>query len=390
MNDYAQPQPANNYNLLMISGDSSIARNRDSAFMQMLSRFSQHWQRIDILTPSAPDARTAVLFDRVHVHPAPGHRALQPVFIRQKGTALLRERPYHLVTSHDYGFFYNSIGALWLLRGRNIPLVSEILHVEGYPRATNLRERSWRAVAMRYLPWMTRRVAGIRVMNQHEVPDLLRRMGVPDEKIMVLPALYLDFDIYRPLPDSSPKRDILFVGRLSQNKGVFILLEALRQVRDTHPQIRLGLRGEGPLRESIQAYVAEHGLQANVLELPRVTDTRDMARLYNEARMLVCASTVEGGPRVTAEAMACGIPVISTPVGVMPELIRSGENGYLFNWDASELAGQIRHLLDSPAEAARIAEAGRVAVQPFQADAIIARYAGAYHRLIADSMRASP
>src|SRR5689334_343028 len=119
-------------NLLMLSGDSSAARGRGGAFTDMLRRFSAHWSRIDILTPSAPDASERVLYGNVYVHPSPWHRLWQPLFIRRKGTQLMAERHYDLVTSHDFGFFYNGLGAWALLRNQpDMPLVSEIHHVEG-------------------------------------------------------------------------------------------------------------------------------------------------------------------------------------------------------------------------------------------------------------------
>src|SRR5690606_19365350 len=117
-------QPRSAYNLLMLSGDSSIARGIDGAFHQMLGRFSQYWNRIDILTPTAPDATERIIHDNVFVHPAPHHRLLQALFIKQKGEALFKERAYHLIVSHDFGFFYNGIGAYWLLRDKKVPLVS--------------------------------------------------------------------------------------------------------------------------------------------------------------------------------------------------------------------------------------------------------------------------
>jgi glycosyltransferase involved in cell wall biosynthesis len=373
------------YNLLMLSGDNSIARGIDSTFSEMLAQFSAYWQRIDILTPTAPDATTQVIHDNVHVHPAPHHRLLQPYFIHQKGTQLLAERPYHLVTSHDYGFFYNGLGAWWLLKNREIPLVSEIHHVEGYPKAVSLRERLWRAAAMRYLPWIEPHVAAFRVVHHSQVPDFLRELSIPDEKILVLHSLYLDFDVFQPLPDvqAHPAYDVLFVGRLTANKGLPILLDAIQQVTTTHPQTTLAIRGAGSLESAIRQRIITEGLQSNVQFLPRVRSSAEMAAVYNRARMLVCASTVEGNPRVTAEAMACGVPVISTPVGIMPELITHGENGFLFQWDADALAGYIRQLLDDDSLRQRIARAGREAVQPFDAASMIQRYAEGYHRLIA-------
>jgi glycosyltransferase involved in cell wall biosynthesis len=370
----------------MLSGDNSIARGIDSTFYEMLAHFSACWQRIDILTPAAPDAAPRVIHENVYVHPAPYHRLLQPLFIRRKGAQLLRERAYHLVSSHDYGFFYNGLGAYWLLKNRAIPLVSEIHHIEGYPQAVSLRERLWRAAAVRYLPWIEPHVTAFRVVHEGQVPAFLRDLGIPAEKILVRHSLYIDYETFQPLPDlqRNPAYDVLFVGRLADNKGVPLLLEAIRRVTVTHPDVTLAIRGSGPLEDPLRARIAAAGLQSNVEFLPRVASSKEMAQVYNRARMLVCASTVEGNPRVTVEAMACGVPVLSTPVGIMPELITPGENGFLFPWnDADALADLIRQLLDTPALRQRIAEAGRQSVQHFDAETIIGHYARGYHQIIA-------
>jgi glycosyltransferase involved in cell wall biosynthesis len=116
--------------------------------------------------------------------------------------------------------------------------------------------------------------------------------------------------------------------------------------------------------------------------VPRVPDAAGLARLYNEARLLVCASTVEGGPRVTAEAMACGTPVLTTPVGLMPEIITSGVNGVLIERDPAALAAHLLDLLADDDRRARLGEAGRQAVQRFDADTVIANYARGYHGVI--------
>jgi len=368
-------------NLLMISGDSSIAHRSDGAFYEMLRRFAPYWSRIDILTPQADGASSRVIHEHVHVHPSPWHRALQPLYIRQKGAALLRERPYTLVTSHDFGFFYNSIGALMLLRGTTIPLVSEIHHVEGYPTATTLREKLWRATAMRYLPWLSHHVTGFRVVNRREVPELLKKLGVPTSKIHVLSSLYLDLNTYCPLPDVPKTYDVLFVGRLATNKGVDVLLQAFAQLTQSHPQATLALRGDGPLKSSLIAEASALGIADKLHFVPRQTDNVSMVRLYNSARMLVCASTVEGNPRVTAEAMACGTLVLSTPVGIMPELIRDGDNGFLVPRDVDGLASAMRRVLDAPEFAANMAAAGREAVLSYEATVTIRAYAEGLQRI---------
>ncbi len=366
----------------MLSGDASPAQGQQGTFYHMLRHFSTHWDRVDILCPRAPDATPRTIHDNVHLHPSPWPRLLQPVFIARRGHDLLAARDYALIVSHDFGLFYNGIGAWWLARQGGVPYVSELHHVEGYPRAVTWRERVYRALAMRYIRWVWRRAAAIRVVNQGEMPALLRAQGVPDDKILVLSSLYIDFDVFKPLPDAAPRYDVLFVGRLASNKGLPTILAALAQVRQTHPDVRLGIRGDGPLRPQVEQQIAALGLAAHVAFIPRVAGPDDLARLYNQARMLVCASTAEGGPRVTVEAMACGTPVISTPVGVMADLMEDGKSLLVFHWDADELAAKIRLLLDREIIRQQLGHNGQAAVQGFEAEAVIGAYARGYQALV--------
>jgi glycosyltransferase involved in cell wall biosynthesis len=318
----------------------------------------------------------------VHIHPSPLTVLLQPFFILWKGRKLLAERPYALITSHDFGFFYNGIGAWLLTWRRNIPYVSEIHHIEGHPFALTRRELVYRWLARWYIRWSARRVAAFRVVNRSEVPDFLRDEDVPKEKILILPSMYIDFEIFHPQPDVSPQYDVLFVGRFVSNKGILTILEAVAQVRETHPEVRLALLGDGPLRDKIVTKIDEYHLHEHVTIIPRADTPADVARLYNQSKMVVCASTSEGGPRVTVEAMACGTPVISTPVGIMRDLMESGMNFLVFNWHAEPLAEAIRLLLDDDNMRRQLGENGEIAVQGFRADHVIEQYARGYHDLI--------
>lgn len=369
-------------NLMMIGGDNLLARGIKTTQYQMLRHFSRHWDRIDIISLGGSGAAERVIYDNVHIHPSPLARWQYPLHIVRQGRALLAEREYALVVSHDFGLFYTGVSAWWMLRGSDVPLVSEIHHVEGYPIPVSLRERFYRLTARVYIPWMWHHVAAIRVVNHVEILTYLRSVGVPDEKILVLPSLYLDFDQLHPMPGIEPEYDVLFVGRLVSNKGLFTILDALRMVKREVPNVKLGIRGEGPLRHRLEARARELGLAENVVFIPRLENPEDVAQLYCGARMLVCASTAEGGPRVTAEAMACGVPVISTPVGIMPELVEDGVNGLLFRWDAAELAQKILALLSDDDLRRQLGERGREAVQPFKAEDIIRNYAQGYHDLI--------
>jgi glycosyltransferase involved in cell wall biosynthesis len=379
-------------NLLMLSGDSSIARGEQGAFYHLLRRFSAYWTRIDVICPPSPGATERAIHENVYAHPSPLPKALQPVFIRRKGGQLLREHHHDLITSHDFGLFYNGIGAWWLHRRFGAPVVSEIHHIEGFPRAVTRKESFYCWLAERfYIPWAGRWVAAFRVVNQGYA-DLLEKTHAVAPPALLLYSMYIDFDLFQPRPNAPRDYDLIFVGRFAPNKGLFTLLDALAQVKTTHPQAQLGLLGRGSLEAEIRAMIDELGLRENVTINTEFVTPEALAEFYCSAGMLVCASTAEGGPRVAVEAMACGTPVISTPVGLMRDELGDdldfvGDPGAVtalrFWWDATQLAQSIRLLLDDDAFRRQVGENGRLAVQHFQADQVIEAYALAYHALIA-------
>lgn len=129
-----------------------------------------------------------------------------------------------------------------------------------------------------------------------------------------------------PVPDV-PR--LVCVGRLCEQKGQLLLLEAARQLAQRGLGFELVLAGDGELRAPIEALVARHGLQAQV----RITGWVSGARVREEllaARALVLPSFAEGLPVVIMEAMALRRPVLTTYVAGIPELVQSGENGWLF------------------------------------------------------------
>ena len=77
-------EPDSKMNLLMLSGDSSVAQGRESTFYRMLHRFSMHWERVDVICPRAKDAEARTVHGNVYLHPSPWHKARQPWFIKQK------------------------------------------------------------------------------------------------------------------------------------------------------------------------------------------------------------------------------------------------------------------------------------------------------------------
>ncbi|MHB2081209.1 glycosyltransferase [Pseudomonas asiatica] len=143
---------------------------------------------------------------------------------------------------------------------------------------------------------------------------------------------------------------LVCVGRLCEQKGQLLLLEAARVLAARSIAFELVLAGDGEMRGQIEALIARHGLQQQV----RITGWLSSAQVREEilaARALVLPSFAEGLPVVIMEAMALRRPVLTTYVAGIPELVRPGENGWLFPAGAvDELAAAMADCLAQPAE----------------------------------------
>jgi len=167
------------------------------------------------------------------------------------------------------------------------------------------------------------------------VADDLRRLGGPGLKLEVIhnPVLDNTHPPVTPLADLHPwllnpaVRVVLSVSRLSPEKDLPVLLLAFARLHARQPQLRLLMAGDGPERDRLQAWVDEHGLQA-VVQLPgRVS--QPMAWMA-QAAVFALSSRFEGFGNVLVEAMAAGVPVVSTDCPVGPrEILEDGRHGRL-------------------------------------------------------------
>ena len=115
-------------NLLMITGDRSLAQGKVGAFYSTLEEFSKHWDRIDIICPIVEKVKTKELFDNVFIHTYPWHLIFQPLFIVKIGKELIQRYKHSLITVHDYPPFYNGLGAFILSLFTWIPYILDIHH----------------------------------------------------------------------------------------------------------------------------------------------------------------------------------------------------------------------------------------------------------------------
>ena len=181
----------------------------------------------------------------------------------------------------------------------------------------------------RQIRWAARAAAAV-VTVSRALKEALVALDVDPAKITVL-RNGVDLDRFGPRDRSALRLQLgvqgpvwLTVGNLIELKGVHIAVEALARVHD----VTLLIVGKGPQEQELRLLVARLGLDSRVRFLGAIPHAR-LCDYYNVADTVVHASSREGMPNVVLEAIACGTPVVATPVGGIPELITSPEAGEL-------------------------------------------------------------
>jgi glycosyltransferase involved in cell wall biosynthesis len=174
------------------------------------------------------------------------------------------------------------------------------------------------------------------------------------------------------------------VGRMTPVKNHKLLIEALFRVRQTMNDVHLAIIGEGELRESLAAYAADLGVSEYV---SLVKESQKIDYFYGAIDIFCLSSDSEGMPLSLLEALASGVPVVSTEVGGIPEVIESGKTGYLVPKGSAEfLAKRILELLQDPSKAAELALSGRAMVRErFAAEKMIRAIEAVYDEALAKS-----
>jgi glycosyltransferase involved in cell wall biosynthesis len=211
--------------------------------------------------------------------------------------------------------------------------------------------------------------------------------GIPADRIAVLPN---DIDLEWFTRASQEERSearaelgivedeplVLSVHRFSPVRRTLVYIpEVLETVAQRHPRVRFVLAGGGPEESEVRRVVADAGLDDRTQMLGAVPHDR-VRRLYAAADVFMMPSYTEGFPRVLLEAMALGVPIASTDVGGIREILPSGYHDRLANRDRpSELSRAIDELLGDPAAARELAAEGLRWVRRFDAPSVARRLA---------------
>lgn len=147
---------------------------------------------------------------------------------------------------------------------------------------------------------------------------------------------------------SAPR--LVCVGRLSEQKGQLLLVDAVSKLLAKGIDIELVLAGDGEMRPEIEALIKQHSLESKVIITGWISSKQVREEIL-ASRAMVQPSFAEGLPVVIMEAMALRRPVLTTYVAGIPELVRPGENGWLFPaGDVDELVKVLEDFLSTPTE----------------------------------------
>ena len=174
---------------------------------------------------------------------------------------------------------------------------------------------------------------------------MLASMGWPQERLLVGRNDY-DFSEYKET-GAENEWNVIYTGRLDRtHKRLSLLLYALTEVKKSYPAIRCAIVGEGPDRKRLEEMCRSLGLHSNVYFLGH---RHDIPALLNRSRIIVMTSAWEGLPSSIVEAFALGLPVVSSNVGDISDVVDSGDNGFLVNSNnPSAYSEAILRILDHP------------------------------------------
>jgi len=181
---------------------------------------------------------------------------------------------------------------------------------------------------------------------------------------------------------------LLFVGRLSVVKGLSILFAALKTLRPSFPNLEVRLIGDGPERAKLEDETRSLGID-NIVEFAGYKSQDEVTAALQETDILILPSFAEGLPVVLMEAMASRVPVITTRIAGVPELVEDGVHGFLIPpGDVDAIEHAIRELMGDPAQRASMGEAacGKVTAE-FNIEYESAWLAGLFEAYVSASER---
>ena len=200
--------------------------------------------------------------------------------------------------------------------------------------------------------------------------------GLP---LACIPVIYNGIDLSRCIPkttyETGETMTILHVGRFDVPKNHAGLLEAFRLLRETHPECRLRLVGDGDLRADMEALAKEKGV-SDAVEFCGMQS--NVYPYLHNADIFTLPSIYEGNPMTIIEAMGTGLPIVASRVGGIPDMIHDGESGILVEPEPQSICAGFTRLVEDGALRQRLGETALRESQTFSAEHMARDYLSFY------------
>ncbi len=256
------------------------------------------------------------------------------------------------------------------IQDMGIPLVTTLHH----PITSDLRialsaARHWweRVLIQRWHSFLlmqkkvVKRLHNVVTVSECSRQDIARDFGIQPAGISLVPN-GIDTEVFRPLPDVERKSRQLMATASADAplKGLRYLLRSYAQLLTTYPDLELLVIGQPRPGGDTERLLHKLKLQERVRFVSGIS-TEDMVRYYAQATIAVVPSVYEGFGLPAGEAMACGVPLVSTDGGALPEVV--GDAGVLVPArDVDAMTAAIAGLLDDPSRRAQLGEEGRLRI----------------------------
>lgn len=226
-------------------------------------------------------------------------------------------------------------------------------------------------------------------LNQDIKREVLAQ-GVPDERIAVIPNM-VDTEQFSPGEAPRNEGELVFIGRLHEQKNVLMLIEAFVHLVKSKPQAQLRLVGDGPERKRYEIFARNRGVGDRVHFEGFREDVRPWLR---RAGLVVSASKAEGMSNVLLEAMACGAPIVASNAQGNAELLEAGEadergfyigkSGMVVTGNGPEaFARALDFAIENPETMKSLGDNARtIVVERYSIDHVVDRYVNLYRELM--------